>query len=280
MKILFLDDSFLSSQSYQGYGGFCIDANRVRQLSADLRTLKKRKRIPWNVELKWSPPRNHYLRSKFKGCREELYREALTILRSNSARLFCMIHDLSKCYGVTEHRWTKEKAKLWVATEQLKYLSERFQHTYLENDQVDGLIISDNYASRKGEKAIVKKATAELITGTFFQKLDRVSMVPLMADSKYCFPIQLADLVAGITVAFFARGRYGSSLFPEIIDLFAYNPHPGSISFASTYTASVLGVGIKLFPAELKRDVKDLLDDIDNKYVVTSEKGIHARSNE
>jgi len=277
MKVLFLDDSFLSTHNYQGYGGFCVDADKIRELSNELQALKKNKGIPWDVELKWSPPKNHYLRKKFKGSRQELYRDALRILRKFEARLFCVIHDLSKCYGMTMYGWTEDKTKLWAAKEQLKYLAERFQHTYLENEKAEGLIISDNYASRKGEKTILKQATEDLITGTFFQKLDRVSMVPLMADSKYCFPIQLADLVVGITVSFFAGGKYALELFPEIVELFAYNPYRDSISFASTFSASVVGVGIKLFPEELKKDVKHVLDDLDSKYLVTKENGIHAK---
>jgi len=279
MKVLFLDDSFNAEKNYQGYGGFCIDADNIHQLSDEIQALKRRKRIPWDVELKWSPSRNHYLRNKYKGSRNDLYREALAILRQNKAQLFCAIHDLKQCYGVTEHGWNKNEARLWATKEQLKYLTERFQRTILKNQQMYGLIISDNYASRRGEKAIVKQATADIVRGTIFQKFDYVSLVPLMADSKYCFPIQLADLVTGITVAFFAKGKYGLELFPDIVDLFAYNPHQRSISFSSIYSESVIGVGIKLFPRELKREVKDLLDDLDKKYLVAISKGIYMKIN-
>jgi hypothetical protein len=55
MKVLFLDDSFLSSHTYQGYGGYCLDAENIGSLSEEIQALKRKKRIPWDVELKWSP---------------------------------------------------------------------------------------------------------------------------------------------------------------------------------------------------------------------------------
>lgn len=277
MKILFLDDSFLSTSSLLGYGGFVVDAHAVRSLSDDLCEVKRQKRIPLTVELKWSPSAKHFLRSSFKGSRHELYKEALNLLKKYDARLFCIIHDVSQCYGVRIHGWNLDQTKIWASKEQMKYLSERFQHTILSNNNDVGIIISDNYESRKGEEAITKQATFDLQKGTMFQKLDRISTIPLMADSKYCYPIQLADLVTGITVAYFCEGKYASELFPEIAKLFAYDRHLKSTSFVSTFTASVLGVGIKLFPFELKKKMKKQLDALDNKYLISSQKGIYDR---
>lgn len=278
MKVLFLDDSFQSSHSFQGYGGFCIDSKAIRPLSDDLSAVKKQYQIPWDTELKWSPSKGHYLNSTFKGKRQSLYSDALSLLRKYNARLICVIHHLSQCYGVTGHGWSEQEAKLWAAKEQMKYLAERFQRTFLESQDTEGIIISDNYASKRGEQALIRQATTDLTTGTFFQTLDRVSMMPLMADSRYCFPIQLADLLTGITVAFFAESKYAKELFPGILDLFAYNPHPGAISFGSTYTAAVLGVGIKLFPPEFKKKGKALLKWVDADYLVTKGSGIRRRS--
>lgn len=277
MKILFLDDSFLSARSFLGYGGFCIDAQEVRAVSEDIRALKRQKRIPLATELKWSPPQGHYLRTRFSGSRQELYASALRILRKHDARLLCAVHDLSQCYGVKLHGWSIDKAKLWAAEEQMTFLAERFQYTILEPVAEWGLVVSDNYASRKGEEAIIKQVTTDLLTGTLFHKLDRISTIPLMADSKYCFPIQLADLVIGIFVAYLAEGPYATELFPEIATLFAYNPHSGSRTWVSMYTASVLGVGMKLFPPELKKLVKAPLERLDARYDVSNDKGIYER---
>lgn len=55
MKILFLDDSYLSKRKYIGSGGFCLNFQSVRPLADDLCDLKRKFRIPQDVEIKWSP---------------------------------------------------------------------------------------------------------------------------------------------------------------------------------------------------------------------------------
>ena len=72
MKILFIDDCYRKDETYLGHGGFCIDQAHLRTLSNDLSKLKETYKIPYNVELKWSPGKRHYLRTNFEGNRQKL----------------------------------------------------------------------------------------------------------------------------------------------------------------------------------------------------------------
>lgn len=280
MKVLFLDDSYHKVRKYIGSGGFCLDARSVRPLSDDLCDLKRKYRIPYDVEIKWSPPPNHYFRTKFRGSRSSLYRDAIALLAKHNAHLLCVVHGLKHCYGVKMHNWRYEKARRWVVAEQLKFLAERFQKTYLEPEDKHGFIVSDSYASREGEDSIINSVTSDVLSGTFFQKLDRIALSPLMTDSKYCFPVQIADIVVGIVVSYLTGGQYAVELIDCLAPLFAFNPHPGSVCFGSTYMASVGGVGLKLFPAqEMRKECAEMLDALDAKYIVTSEKGIYFKEN-
>ena len=81
MKFLFLDDSYQKKSEYLGYGGFCIDGPNVRKMSDDIRLLKKEFKIPDSVEIKRSPPKDHFLNTKFKEQRRHLFKAALKVLK-------------------------------------------------------------------------------------------------------------------------------------------------------------------------------------------------------
>ena len=278
MKVLFLDDSYLSDRKYTGLGGFCLDARSIRVLADDLCELKRSYRIPQSVEVKWSPSPEHYFRKQFNGSRSKLYEDILSLVKKHKGTVLCAVHGLKHCYGVKEHKWEYEKARRWAVGEQIKFLAERFQKTYLEPEDKYGLIVSDSYQSREGEESIINICMREIQSGTFFQKLDRIALAPLMTDSKYCLPIQIADVIIGVTVSYLCGGMYAIPLISRLAPLFAFNPHPNFKSFGSMYTASVLGVGLKLFPTrEMKSECIEMLNDLDDKYAITSEKGIYIK---
>lgn len=278
MKALFLDDSYLREQKFTGLGGFCLDARSIRALSDDFCELKRSYGIPQSVEIKWSPPPDHYLRKKFRGSRFMLYADVLSLLHKHKGTVLCAVHGLKYCYGVRIHSWKYERARRWAVAEQIKFLAERFQKTYLEPEDKYGLIVSDSYASREGEESIINTCMCQIQTGTFFQKLIRIALTPLMTDSKYCIPIQIADVIIGITVSYLCKGKYGIQLIDQLAPIFAFNPHLNANHFTSTYNASVLGIGLKLFPAqEMKRECQEVLKALDTRYEINSEKGIHIR---
>lgn len=63
-----------------------------------------------------------------------------------------------------------------------------------------------------------------------------------------------------------------------VSDSYASRRDEGSILFVSTYTASVMGVRLKLFPAnEMKNECAEMLNALDARYIVTNEKGIYLK---
>lgn len=65
MRLLFIDDSRQKDQKnnnkeYVGYGGFCIDAIEVKSLNTDFYAIREKYNIPRNIELKWSPDKDHF----------------------------------------------------------------------------------------------------------------------------------------------------------------------------------------------------------------------------
>jgi len=278
MKLLFLDDSFRRDRGYLGYGGFCIDESELVNLIADVSELKRCFGIPATVELKWSPGRRHYLQAQFRGSRHQLYKRCIELLRDHDTCVVCAVHSLNDCYGKVLHNWDTRRTILWATRSQLKFLAERFEKPCLSTGTEKGIIISDQYGERKEVSTLLEDVSDTLRSGTQFRQFERICMPPLMTDSQFCPPLQLADIVVGIIVAALADSRYGVGLFEDVAMLFLKNPHEGAISFASTVSGSVLGYGLILFPATFRPKGLELFREIDSRYIYTSE-GLKERTN-
>jgi len=278
MKLLFLDDSFQRDRGYLGYGGFCINEPELVNLIADVSELKRRFGIPETVELKWSPDRRHYLRTQFRGSRYQLYKRCIELLRDHDACVICAIHSLNDCYGKVLYNWDTRRTILWATKGQLKFLAERFEKPCLSTSTEKGVMISDQYGERKEVSTLLADISDTLRSGTQFRQFERICMPPLMTDSRFCPPLQLADIVVGIIVAALADSRYGVDLFKDVATLFLKNPHEGAISFASTVSGSVLGYGLILFPLTFRPRGLELFREIDSRYIYTSE-GLEERTN-
>jgi hypothetical protein len=87
----------------------------------------------------------------------------------------------------------------------------------------------------------------------------------------------VAALVSGVRLNPPAGSRYGVDLFEYVARSFFYDPHEGSEGFASTVSAAVIGYGLKVFPSGCCAKVQPLFTDLDRRYIVTNEKGIHLR---
>lgn len=276
MRMMFLDDSFVRQTHYLGYGGYCVAGAVTRELDSILAEVKSAHKVPRHVELKWSPAPDHFIRTDFKGVREDLYRDILRALARFDARVLCAVHGLDDCYGVTIHGWSDERASLWAAKQQLQFLAERFETNDLLVHDDHGLIISDRYGSRDGEEDLIKDFSFAMIIGTGYNDLARIAHTPLMADSQHSNLIQAADIVTGVIVATLGGSKHGTALFEDVARLFVFDPHHGSPAFASMFSDAVLGYGLKLFPSEFKPDGLRSLTELDEKYVVTEE-GVHPR---
>jgi len=248
MRVLFLDDSLAKQERYLGYGGFCVDDRLIRELDEALDEVKERHGVPRRVELKWSPPPRHFLRTKFKGVRQDLYRDVIDTLATHQARVLCAVHSLSDCYGVQLYDWSVERTTLWAAKQQLQFLAERFEANDLEVYHEEGLIISDRYGDRGGEDDLIRDFSFTMIVGTGYSDFERIALPPLMADSQHFNLIQAADVVTGVIVSTLGGSHYGAELFEDVARLFVTDPHHGAAAFGCMFSVGVLGYGLKLFP--------------------------------
>jgi hypothetical protein len=274
MKLLFLDDSFIRNSWFFGYGGFCIDSSAIRSLSNELAELKSRHGLPLSVELKWSPGPHHFLRARFVGVRHELYRSAINILSNHDAKIICAVHALRECYGVRLHGWSQARATQWAAKQQLRFIAERFDRPYLAGHNSEGIIVCDQFGSRDEESIVTSQFSADMLVGTEFSKMERITHVPLMTESKHSPALQLADIVVGAVTSALAGGRYGIALFDEIAPLFLWNPHERAVDFASMLSAAVIGYGLKLFPKSIERQSAQIFKNVDLFYDVTKKEGV------
>lgn len=269
MQILFLDDS--ARDRLIGLGGFAIDASQCREFSADLLAVKKRHGVPAEVELKWSPPRNHFLRTEFTGNRNDLCRDSVALLDAHKATVFVALHVTSECHGPKEHGWDQQRTRAWAFEEQLKYLSERFHRPYLEGLNDIGLIICDEYQRRGDEEEIIQSFSTVLNFGTQFENLDRLIANPLTTSSVNSPHVQVADLVTGIVVGGLVGSVYAIDQMPGLFRRFLLNPFEDENLVACSYTRAVTGYGIKVFPRSQDHLTSQLLEPFDSDHHVTRE---------
>jgi hypothetical protein len=126
------------------------------------------------------------------------------------------VTDLSECYGIKKYHWDLKRAILWGATQPFKFISERFDSVFLTNKGDHALVVADHFSDKAGEEAILSESNWLLTFGSEFMKICKISLVPMVTISQYCPPIQLADLIVGVTVSALAGNRYGNELFDPI----------------------------------------------------------------
>jgi len=250
MRVLFLDDSYqtFKQNRYLGYGGFWLEADRIRELTRGISGLKNKHGIPLSVNLKWSPDPKHYLRTEFRGKRHDLYADAITLLHENNAKVLCSVHHIDSLYGVKSYNWNFKRARLWATKQQCRFIAERFETVCLSESNQVGLIIADHYSDVEGEVSLIKEAGIDFEMGTKYCSFDGLCIPPLTATPQHCTPLQLADIVIGIVIAALIENKYGLALFEDVAKMFVLDPNRDAISFASTFSSGVLGWGLKLFP--------------------------------
>lgn len=275
VKILFVDDSCQKNNQYFGYGGYCIDEKYVNELTKDIYEIKRQFNIPFDIEIKWSPDKNHYFNKYITSGRKELFNKMIGLLHKYKAVIISTAFNLNKVYGRERHGWDFDKTKRWAMKEGTEYLLERFEKPFLENECDNGLIVIDSDNFKKIED-IFKIIQSIIQTGTKYQRFEKVRLCPMVGISEYCPPLQLADLVIGIITGCLSNNKYALELFGEIWPLFLKSMHKKEGVYESIYSASIIGYGFKLVPKDFKDIGIKLFDDIDEKYMFTN-KGIVER---
>lgn len=135
--------------------------------------------------MKWSPSRDHFLRTNFRGDRQQIYKELIGLLHKYNASIISAVHDLSDCFGIRNYNWDLNRAVLWATKQQFKFIAERFEKPFLESNNDLGIIIADKYSENKGEISILKDIFEAVTFGTEYRRFNRICMNPLMAISTF-----------------------------------------------------------------------------------------------
>jgi len=266
MHILFLDDSATRNSWHVGYGGYCIDGHHLKELANDIESIKRKFGIPSIVELKWSPGPDHFLRTKFKGVRHDLYKEIINNLFKYNVRIICAVHALKECYGVKIHGWDRHKATRWAVGQQLRFVTERFNRPYLSNISRKGIIVCDEYNNRSEEEDVASQFILDMTFGTNYTTMENIGHVPFMTLSKNSVHVQVSDVLIGVVTSAMSGGRYGLSLFDDVARQFLWNPHEYALSFECLPSSAIIGYGLKVFPAALWGRAHEIFKSINEKY--------------
>ena len=269
MHLLFLDDSHRRKDNLLGIGGYSIALDQAKALAKGLLGVKRKHGVPPDVEIKWSPPKNHWLKSHFAGKRAELYTDVLSLLGKHNATVFSVVHVLDECYGPVKHGWKKTRTLAWAARQQLKFVAERFHRPYLTRLDSAGFIVMDQFHSRTEEEEIIKTVSITLQFGSRFEKFERICLNPLTASSVNSPQIQVADVVAGVVVGALAGSAYAVDQFSELIPRFLFNPPSTSVG---TFSKAVSGYGLKVFPTSETSVGLNLLSRFDDEWWVSPDK--------
>lgn len=266
MHLLFLDDSHRRKENLLGIGGYSIALDQAKELAKGLSEVRRKHGVPPDVEIKWSPPKNHWLKSHFAGKRAELYTDVLSLLGKHNATVFSVVHVLDECYGPVKHGWKENRTLAWAARQQLKFVAERFHRPYLTRLDSAGFIVMDQFHSRTEEEEIIKTVSITLQFGSRFEKFERICLNPLTASSVNSPQIQVADVVAGVVVGALAGSAYAVDQFSELIPRFLFNAPSSSVG---TFSKAVSGYGLKVFPTSETSVALNLLSRFDDEWCVS-----------
>ena len=238
MEIFFADDS--GQRGYRGgmgrliaMGGLFLDEAQLRPLKDAVDALCREAGVPDGTELKWSPPRENWIRDNLKGPRRtELHCRAIRAARDLGGRVAVVVWDT----GRTTLNGAGALRKV------VDYLFERVT-MHLEDRGQRGLIVADRPSGggRKDEDALLEDVVGTMESGTGYVKSTQVVLNLVTTPSHLSRHLQVADLIVGCTTSMIAgEGQFAPPLFDEM--------RPMLIANAYGYVG---GTGLKLFPSEL-----------------------------
>lgn len=237
MHIIFIDDSGQRGKregmgDLVSVGGIILPENKIEDFQDSLNKVCIDAGIPTNCEIKWSPPPESWIyKNLVKEDRENCYRDLLETARDCSAKVIVIVFD-------TGRTSCKKQAATLKA---LEFFIERAR-MYLEDNDALGIIVADQPSGgRKDESRFLSETLVAIQQGSEFVPPKQIPLNILTTPSRLIRPLQIADLVVGITTGFVGGyTKYTKPLFPIIKEMMIIN----SLSFIG-------GSGLKIFPESL-----------------------------
>ncbi|WP_419656552.1 hypothetical protein Dvar_56460 [Desulfosarcina variabilis str. Montpellier] len=237
MEIFFADDTVQKSiregmGKVIGFGGLFITPQNIRPLTAEINQIATRYNIPDGEEIKWSPDRKSYIYRYLHGSdRTNCYSEILNATKKYDIKSLVIAWDTGRTSLQGDAAFEKC----------VDFLFERISVQWKKKNNI-GIIVADRPSGgRKEEEKFLINFLDRYQRGTEYSLPDNFALNILTTHSHLVRPLQLADLITGITVSMVCGGyKYAKPLFPIIKDTLIRN-HLGFIG----------GTGLKLFPDDL-----------------------------
>lgn len=251
MWIAFVDDSEEKSPSRAdlghviGIGAALFPEESINAYTEKIGKLRVRLGVPPDVELKWSPDDGSWLKGSEGGnVRTKLRIEMLTIAAELNVRTITVAWSLGRV------QWEPQKARSSV----LGFMYDKISKCLTSiQDEQRGIIIADEPGGGPVNRKNWLAGTLPLTTnGTEFTKPEQIVLPIVTAPSHHVPQLQLADLVAGATVAAVCGNVWALKLIPYLKKIAQFDSR-----------GRVGGAGLTLWPPELANLYYHLYGDTD-----------------
>jgi hypothetical protein len=216
-----------------GLGAVLFPDETVALYSDRIKSARVELGVPATAEIKWSPKGGSWFKTEEgKSVRAELQRRMI------EAAVEAGVKSVSVVWARGRVEWEGSRVRATV----LGFLYDKVSN-FLKNQDPPGrgVLIADEPGGNSAEQHAWLAETLPLTTeGTKFNAPTQIVLPILMAPSHHVPQLQLADLVAGVTVGAIAGSPYATSLMPDLLRIASRDKY-GRIG----------GTGLTLWPPDL-----------------------------
>jgi hypothetical protein len=216
-----------------GLGAVLFPEETVALYSTRIKAAREELGVPPTAEIKWSPKSGSWFKTADgRPVRAELQRRMIDAAVEAGAR------SISVVWARGRLDWEIPRVRATV----LGFLYDKVSNFLRNQDpQGRGIVVADEPGGNSAEQHAWLADTLPLTTkGTKFNAPTRIVMPILMAPSHHVPQLQLADLVAGVTVGAVAGSPYATALMPNLLRI-ASRDECGRVG----------GTGLTLWPPDL-----------------------------
>ncbi|WP_285479433.1 DUF3800 domain-containing protein [Amycolatopsis sp. NBRC 101858] len=216
-----------------GLGAVLFPEDTVALYSNRIKAAREELKVPPTAEIKWSPKGGSWFKTdEGRAIRAELQRRMIDAAVEAGARSVSVVWDRGRV------EWEVPQVRATV----LGFLYDKVSNFLKSQDPPGrGIVVADEPGGNSAEQHAWLAETLPLTTqGTKYNAPTQVVMPILMAPSHHVPQLQLADLVAGVTVGAVAGSPYATSLLPRLLHIASRDKY-----------GRVGGTGITLWPPDL-----------------------------
>ncbi len=236
MHLFFADDSSTTGKREHmkklvAFGGVLIPMDKVKSHCDSLEEIIVQAGVPKSTEIKWSLPRDNWIRDNLKGeARKKLYTDLLDCTVVHDGQAVVIVWDV--CRTSEDERSAFRRC--------VDFAFERVSvHLAKKNSQC--LVIADRAGSHSDDDQFLADFIERVENGTEFVNSGQVLLNVLTTHSHLIRQLQIADIITAVSTSMVAGNiEYAEPVFQCIKPLLMQN-NGGTIG----------GTGLKVYPKEL-----------------------------